>query len=404
MLPVNPTSEDLALPCVNAQHTAWPTAHRPSRLRGEITSTLWWSWLGQLAHRAFQNEGWSSSPNHGWSTVERVLTAAQAAWDQALANGKSQVRVSESTSSEARWSLTSEPWKGLPNQRQQAAQVLRAMRGFHGTLRRPFDPLGRDPVHQQAQERCVERALDLLVRTFPGWDDAWFAQNGMNAHPAFVAVQRHQPAMLAAWLRHGLNPNLRSDGRTLLQEAASQGHEDLVKRLLDHGARPNERRWGERSALQHALALPTADVFDRLRAHGAEWPPCSWWINPDLANPAHRHAERWVARPTVLEVAVWSQPWAWQRWITDHPAAFAALDMTALGQRAHDLWSLEMSWSGNPGVGTGTVAFRLPSHEQDRLVQARQRQPVVMQEQVLRQALLDPTAPPAPHRDVGRRL
>ena len=64
----------------------------------------------------------------------------------------------------------------------------------------------------------------------------------------------------------------REDGKTALMLAAVNGHEPVVKLLLESGAKPDERSWGKKET---ALMLAAVN---------GQWSNSCWKAGPNLMN------------------------------------------------------------------------------------------------------------------------
>jgi ankyrin repeat protein/L-ascorbate metabolism protein UlaG (beta-lactamase superfamily) len=95
------------------------------------------------------------------------------------------------------------------------------------------DSNGRSPLHYAAREGRAP-VVELLIDK--GADPS--LKDGQGRTPLDYAVLRNQTAVLETWMRLVRYDAKGPEGSSLLHAAASQGHEDMVRSLLEKGADP----------------------------------------------------------------------------------------------------------------------------------------------------------------------
>jgi ankyrin repeat protein len=111
---------------------------------------------------------------------------------------------------------------------------------------------------QAAADRDREDVMQLLIRS------------GATASPR-QAVQAGALDIVQSLVAKGVDVNapLARPNETLLHRAVRSGHTDITGFLLEKGADPEARSWGNHRALHHAARAGHRDIVDLLLNHGA---------------------------------------------------------------------------------------------------------------------------------------
>lgn len=109
-------------------------------------------------------------------------------------------------------------------------------------------------------QRLVEDGADINV-TPTDWEGA-----GSGFPPLITASMEGHDDVVKFLLDHGANTEVRVEDTPLLL-AVIKGHENITKMLLDHGANPNTR--GEGTPLLNAISRGDIEIVKLLLDHGA---------------------------------------------------------------------------------------------------------------------------------------
>ncbi len=94
-------------------------------------------------------------------------------------------------------------------------------------------------------------------------------KTGYNEPLLACAARRGSTQVVAALLKHGADPNQRSDGKPALHDAISLGRIEIVKLLLEAGADANLKH-GKSTTAESLLNSKDAKLLELLLAHGLD--------------------------------------------------------------------------------------------------------------------------------------
>jgi ankyrin repeat protein len=131
-------------------------------------------------------------------------------------------------------------------------------------------------------EQVLNRLIDLKVDIYAA--ERWMGMTPLLAAARYgrlstvrvlierkaASVDESAPFRIGWASGHGASVPGPAGGETALFWASSEGHEDIVKYLLAHGASVNEKTYGWTTALEVAKSRHHQTIVDLLRANGAK--------------------------------------------------------------------------------------------------------------------------------------
>lgn len=144
--------------------------------------------------------------------------------------------------------------------RQTALQLIKSKKGINTT-----QADGMSPLHWATYHDDTELALQLLESGAKA-----DLQNRYGVAPIYSACQNGNVKIVQALLKRGVDPNTSLKGEEAILTAARTGSPEVIKALLDAGARVNAYEHRQQTALMWAAAEGNLDAVKVLIDAGAD--------------------------------------------------------------------------------------------------------------------------------------